>query len=75
MGAGALCVSKQERSPDIMYEVAIGAAINLILAFIKNPQHRQAMRNAMLKIYRVIQAAYPNDPEFASTRDLASNLP
>ncbi len=47
-----------------MNEYLIGIGINVTLTLLKNPEHRQKFRSALLKIYKAIKAGFPTDPDF-----------
>lgn len=47
---------------DFSFWITMGTAA--ILASIKNPESRAALKKVMLKIYKSIKAAYIGDPDF-----------
>ena len=47
-----------------MDETIIAMALAVVLQAIKSPIKRTALRNALLKVFRTIKAAYPGDPDF-----------
>jgi hypothetical protein len=47
-----------------MEDLFIQFGITAILAALKGPKKKAALRKAMLKVFNAIKMAYPNDPDF-----------
>ena len=45
-------------------ELIIGMAASIIIASVKNPQHKVALKAVMLKIFNTIKNSYAGDPDF-----------
>ena len=45
-------------------EYLIGMAASIIIASVKNPQHKVALKAIMLKIFNTIRNSYTGDPDF-----------
>ena len=45
-------------------EYLIGMAASIIIASVKNPQHKVALKAVMLKIFNTIKNAYSGDLDF-----------
>jgi len=45
-------------------ELIIGIAASIIIASVKNPQHKITLKAVMLKIFNTIRNSYAGDPDF-----------
>jgi hypothetical protein len=48
----------------VLEDLLINLGISTILSAIKNPKKAAKLRKALLKVYRAIKAAFPDDPDF-----------
>jgi hypothetical protein len=53
-------------------ELMIAMATSVILASIKNPAKKAALKKAMLKIYKTIGTVYAGDPDFQAVSGTAT---
>lgn len=47
-----------------MEDILINLGVSALLTAIKNPKKAEKLRKTLLKVYRAIKAAFPDDPDF-----------